>query len=239
MFEVKRQSRKTNSWLGPFVVSAGHRTRGRTPVKTAQRRVSRLVAFACAILPGTIGLTQSKNEVGLLLGGSIVPTSTINLSIDSGLVYQATYARKFGGGRGLGFGFEVPFIAIPSQDVESNSPTTPRNYASIFITPGFRVTFAPNSAVSPWASIGGGYARFAESSTLVTGMPNPFKTGTNKGALQYGGGVDFKTHLKILLPLVLRAEVRDFYTGQPRLNIERPGSGQHNVIISGGIVLRF
>jgi hypothetical protein len=37
----------------------------------------------------------------------------------------------------------------------------------------------------------------------------------------------------------LRGEVRDFYTGQPRLNIVRSESGQHNVIVSGGFVLRF
>jgi hypothetical protein len=198
-----------------------------------------LVALALATFLGTTGLGQSKNELGLLLGGSIVPTSTTGLSIDSGLVYQATYARRFIGNGGIGFEFEVPFIAIPSQDVESNFPTVPRNYASIFITPGFRVRFVPHSKISPWASVGGGYARFDESSTLVTGVPNPFKTGTNKGALQYGGGADFKTPFHILIPVILRAEVRDFYTGQPRLNIVRSGSGQHNVIISGGIVLRF
>ena len=44
---------------------------------------------------------------------------------------------------------------------------------------------------------------------------------------------------KGFFPLVLRGEVRDFFTGQPRLNIARSGGGQHNVIVSGGIVLRF
>jgi hypothetical protein len=101
------------------------------------------------------------------------------------------------------------------------------------------VTVKPGSAISPWGSVGGGYARFDESTTLVNGAPNTVKTGTNKGALQYGGGVDFKTPYKILFPLVLRAEVRDFYSGQPRLNLVRPGGGQHNVLVSGGIVLRF
>lgn len=198
-----------------------------------------LVAIAATILLGATGLAQSKNEVGLLLGGSIVPTSTTNLNINSGLAYQATYAHRFTGNTSLGFGFEVPFVALPSQDVQSGSPVSPRNYASIFITPGIRVTFRPDSAISPWGSVGGGYARFAESTTLVSGAPNTFKTGTNKGALQYGGGVDFKTPWKIFFPLVFRGEVRDFYTGQPRLNVVRSGNGQNNVIISGGIVLRF
>jgi hypothetical protein len=176
-----------------------------------------------------------KNEVGLLLGGSIVPTSASNLSINSGLAYQATFARRFTN-NGTGFGFEVPFVALPSQSVQSNSIFVPRNYASIFLTPGFRVTFASHAAISPWASVGGGYARFAESTTLVTGAPNTFTKGTNKGALQFGGGVDFRTPIKFL---ALRAEIRDFFTGEPRLNFPRPGSGQHNVITSGGFVLRF
>ena len=198
-----------------------------------------MIALLLATLPGTSALAQSKNEVGLLLGGNIVPTSTTNFNIHSGLAYQATYAHRFTGSRPVGWAFEVPFVALPSQDVQSPSPSSPRNYASIFITPGIRVTFVPAAAISPWASVGGGFARFAESTTLVTGAPNTFKTGTNKGALQYGGGVDFKTPFKIPVPLVLRGEIRDFYSGQPRLNIVRPGNGQHNVIISGGIVLRF
>jgi hypothetical protein len=98
---------------------------------------------------------------------------------------------------------------------------------------------APNAPISPWASVGGGYARFAESTTLVTGSLNPFVTGTNKGVLQFGGGVDVKSPVNLLLPLSLRGEVRDFYSGQPRFNTVTTNSGQHNVLVSGGVVLRF
>ena len=198
-----------------------------------------LAVFVVVVLLGASGLGQSKNEVGLLLGGSIVPNSSGQLNINSGLAFQATYAHTFARNTAVGIGLEVPFVALPSQDVQSSSASAPRNYASIFITPGVRVSFLPNSAITPWASVGGGYARFAESTTLVTGAPNTFKTGTNKGALQYGGGADFKTPWKILFPLVFRGEVRDFYSGQPRLNVSRPTGGQHNIILSGGIVLRF
>src|SRR5215813_1663444 len=81
-----------------------------------------IVVSVFATLLESSGLAQSKNEVGLLLGGSIVPTSTTNLNINSGLAYQATYAYKFTGDGAVGFGFEVPFVAIPSQDVQSGSP---------------------------------------------------------------------------------------------------------------------
>lgn len=198
-----------------------------------------LIFSALAVLLQAYGFAQTKNEVGLLLGANIVPTSTLNLSLSSGLAYQAEYARKFIDGSYIGFGLEVPFVAIPSQNVQSSSVFAPRNYASIFITPGLRVLFASNSVVSPWVSLGGGYARFAESTTLVTGAPNALKPGTNKGALQYGGGVDFKTPVKIPLPVAFRGEIRDFYTGQPRLNIVRSENGQHNILVSGGIVLKF
>jgi hypothetical protein len=194
------------------------------------------VACVFAALLATSGLAQGKNEIGLLLGRNIVPTSTAGLNINSGLAYQATFAHRFVELGGIGLGLEAPFVAIPSQDVQSGSAFSPRNYASIFITPGVRVSLVPHAAISPWASLGGGLARFAESTTLVTGAPNTFKTGTNKGALQYGGGVDFKTPFKLF---ALRGEVRDFFTGQPRLNVARSASGQHNVIVSGGFVLRF
>jgi hypothetical protein len=168
---------------------------------------SQCLIFAFVAFMGTIGSAQTKNsEVGLLLGGSIVPTSNTGVKINSGLIYQDTYAHKFTANGSIGFGFEITFVALPSQDVQSNSRVSPRNYASIFVTPGIRVTFLSNSAISPWGSVGGGYARFDESTTLISGAPNTFKTGTSKEALQYGGGVDFKTPFKILSPLVLRGE---------------------------------
>jgi hypothetical protein len=50
-------------------------------------------------------------------------------------------------------------------------------------------------------------------------------TGTNGAALRYGGGADFKMPFKVFFPLVLHGKVRDFFTGQPRLNIARSGGG--------------
>lgn len=194
--------------------------------------------LAVAILLGTKAPAQAKDEVGLLLGGIVTPTSSA-LNIQSGLAYEATYAHRLVTLPGIGFGFEVPFVAVPSQDVQSASVFSPRNYASLFITPGIRFTLVPKSSISPWASIGGGYARFSESTTLVTGTPNPFTRGTNKGALQYGGGIDVQMPFHIPLPIALRGEVRDFFSGQPRLNVARPNNGQHNVLVAGGFVLKF
>ncbi len=202
-----------------------------------KRAISALFVFGC--LCAGLAAAQSHNEIGLLLGGSRAaggPAST-QATIGSGLVYQATYAHLWSA-HAIEAGFEMPFAAIPSQDVRSTLPNVPRNFASIFITPGVRAKFLPKSSVSPWGAVGAGYARFAESTTLVTGVHNTSRTGTNKGAVQFGGGVDVRTPLRVLLPITLRGEVRDFYSGQPRLNAVR-GTGQHTVVFGGGLVLEF
>lgn len=184
---------------------------------------------------------QGRNEIGLLLGARVAsdPGVTPNLEIGKSLAYQLTYAHWFLRGEGAAVALEIPFAALPSQDVKSPSLTAPRNFAAIYVTPGIRVKVAENRGISPWASVGGGYARFDESSTLLTGSPNPFTTGTNKGALQFGGGVDLRSPINLLLPIGFRVEVRDFYSGQPRFNAITTSNGQHNVLVSGGLVLRF
>jgi hypothetical protein len=60
-------------------------------------------------------------------------------------------------------------------------------------------------------------------------------------AVQYGGGIDFKSGLPLL---GFRVEVRDFVTGDPDFgfsSIFTPNSGlhHHNILAGGGIVLRF
>lgn len=184
---------------------------------------------------------QGRNEVGLLLGARVAsdPGVTPNLQIGKSLAYQLTYAHWFLRGEGAAVALEIPFAALPSQDINSSALTAPRNFAAIYVTPGIRVKLAPSRGISPWASVGGGYARFDESSTLLTGSPNPFTTGTNKGALQFGGGVDLRAPAQLLLPISFRVEVRDFYSGQPRFNAITTSSVQHNVLVSGGLVLRF
>jgi hypothetical protein len=94
------------------------------------------------------------------------------------------------------------------------------------------VKFAPGFPVSPFVSIGGGWAHYNLSGPSM-----------NKGALQFGGGVDIKTGIPLL---GFRAEVRDFVTDQPDfgiVSIQTVGSPslgrRHSVLAGGGIVLRF
>jgi len=48
-----------------------------------------------------------------------------------------------------------------------------------------------------------------------------------------------KTPIKVLAPIGVRLEARDFYTSKPTYNVNTGGSFQRNVVFSGGLVLRF
>jgi hypothetical protein len=64
---------------------------------------------------------------------------------------------------------------------------------------------------------------------------NPGKTGTSTGVLQFGGGLD----VRVWRWLGVRAQVRDFYSGVPHLNVDTGRSRQHNYLVGGGIVWHF
>jgi DNA-directed RNA polymerase specialized sigma24 family protein len=58
---------------------------------------------------------------------------------------------------------------------------------------------------------------------------------TNTDAIQFGGGID----VRAIRWLGFRAEVRDVYTGSRNFSIATPAPRVHNVVTSGGLVLRF
>jgi hypothetical protein len=209
--------------------------------------VRKVLIFALLLFVSVSAVAQDdkRNELGLLLGAVLRPDAnavapvTGRIDVKQGLTYQANYARKLSATSGIAFHLEFPFVATPSADVSSPIGAVPRNYASIFVTPALRFTFAPDSTVRPWVSIGGGYGRFDESSTRVDQTENTGARGKNTGALQFGGGVDIKSPFRVLLPFSFRGEVRDFYSSTPLLNVDLESDRQHNVIVSGGIVIHF
>jgi hypothetical protein len=199
--------------------------------------------FLIVLAIGPSAFAQSKNELGLLIGATLVPDQNLqpnifsasNIKFSKGTSYQATYARRLFGAGIAGLQFEIPFIGVPNSDVSSNNPLVPTALASLFITPALRLKVLPDAGISPWVSLGGGYARFDEGRTLQDGSPNPSARGTNKGVLEYGGGID----IKLIHYFGVRGEVRDFYTGRPQLNALTSTDRQHNIVVSGGIVLFF
>ena len=62
----------------------------------------------------------------------------------------------------------------------------------------------------------------------------------NLATAQFGGGIDVRTRVKLLLPIGLRGEFRDFYTlGNPSFGVPVLRSEQHNLVVSGGLVVHF
>jgi hypothetical protein len=205
------------------------------------KRFSILMAMLCVT---TAALAQ-KADVAFVVGGSFVsdsqqtfstgPGSFNTLKTDNHIFLEGVPAFRLANAHLASLHLEVPVAGIPSQKLTlSTTPTTLIDHINtLFITPSLRLKLLPISPISPWVSFGGGWARYG----LDSG------TRTNKGAVQYGGGLDFKTGLPLL---GFRAEVRDYVTGDPNFGLGSVLSGNtkgglhhHNVLLGGGIVLRF
>ena len=111
----------------------------------------------------------------------------------------------------------------------------PLEYASLYLTPGVRVTALPRGRVAIFGALGAGYARYSESKLRADRSPNPQQRDTNAGAVAFGGGVDVRGFGW----LGFRADVRDVYTGARNFSLATPGNRVHNVVASGGFVVRF
>ena len=205
-----------------------------------------VLTLAFVTLAFVLGHAQDnrKNELGLLLGATVTPElQTVapaqgSLQIGSGITLQMAYARQLRSSRSFSFYFEVPALAVPLQKIMASNGTVPRNYDSFFVTPGVRVKLIPSGRMSPWFSTGGGYALFDESAGRIDGSHNATR-GTSGGAVQFGGGVDLRSPLKVLFPIGFRLELRDLYTSKPTYNLSTGGAFQHNVVFSAGLVVHF
>jgi hypothetical protein len=100
--------------------------------------------------------------------------------------------------------------------------------ASLYALPGVRVKFRPAAAWSPFLAAGAGYALYEQSTRRIDGQPNPAPRFIHRGALDFGGGLDFK----VWRFAGGRIEVRDFYSGNPGFNAPVNG-GQHSLVNFG------
>jgi hypothetical protein len=187
---------------------------------------------------------EENNQLGLMIGAEFIPdhsTATVPsvaVKIGNSEVFQLNFAHRLIG-TDTQLWFEVPAAAGPSHSVRSDNPNTPNSLATFYATPSFRLNLAVQRRFSPWLSFGGGYALFEGSERLRNGLDNVDRF-TSGGALQFGGGVDIRTPIKVLTPIGLRGEVRDFYSFDT-LDFTTPirNDRQHNVIVSGGFIMRF
>ncbi len=185
-----------------------------------------------------------KADASFVVGGSFVsdskvvfttsPSFTNSIQTSHHVFLEGALGVRVFNAQVAAFYMELPIAAVPSQKVTfSNATTAFDHVSSVFITPGFRLKLAPGAPIAPWVSVGGGWAHYSAD----------FAPTTNKGAIQYGGGLDFRTPVPHLR---MRGEVRDFVTGDPNLfqatfppGTGQPGIHRHNVLVGGGVVLTF
>lgn len=221
-----------------------------------------IISIFCCSIPSF----AQKNEVSLSIGAMHSSDQTITLvgitcpinvncspattSPSTGVALEGNYARElisFGAGS---LDVELPLVGVPGRDVktvQSGIIVPPSlSYWTLFLTPSARIKLHAGP-ISPFVSVGGGWAHFGTSVSIAISNllmptvkpPFSFSTSTNNGALQFGGGADFKTPLP---HLALRAEVRDFWAQgivQPANQVQVSPQRQHNIFAAGGVVLKF
>jgi len=208
------------------------------------KRFSILFVMLCA---STFALAQQA-DVAVVVGGSFVndsrvtflaaPTIVDTVKTNNHIFYEGALGLRLVNAGVVSLSFEVPVVGIHSSNSQVaiaapvGNTTITLDTSALFITPALRLKIVPSSPISPWLSVGGGWARFS-----TDGGPT-----SNKGAIEYGGGLDFKTGLPLL---GFRAEVRDFVTGDPNFGFsnivtgDNGGLRRHNLMVGGGVVLRF
>ncbi len=183
-------------------------------------------------IAGGIGRTFIANQG---IKPSAVPLVNNTVHFGNGLSFEVNYARHIKDTGIVALDLEVPFVANPDEDLGSGNGAVPATYSAYFIAPSARVRLFSDSHFQPWASIGGGYARFNISKTQVYGGTNPGPTSKSSGLLQAGIGLDVRTFSKV----TLRLAARDFMSSALPLNVDTGKSHQHNLVATGGIVIHF
>jgi len=206
------------SWFGLFFLATAIITMP-LGAQSQERGANQELTFSLGGIPG-----QTRSFQG--------PGGTAQVSADRS--FGINYGHRFLGAKIAALYGEIEFVAIPNRALTAASATVPQNYASLYLTPGVRLKFLPGSRLSPWAAIGGGYGLYQQSAQLSNGQ-NTTNKFLNRGVFDYGGGLDYR----LFRVIGLRGEVRDFFSGNPNLNVTLRSSTQHNVVASGGIILRF
>ena len=115
----------------------------------------------------TPAVAQTRYDVGLLLGSTKASDEGSSLQFARATTYQATFAWRVWQNDAVRVSIEVPFIASPAFDVTTAGRSLPKEYASLYLTPGIRVTVLPKGVVSIFGAAGAGYARYSESKLRV------------------------------------------------------------------------
>jgi hypothetical protein len=210
---------------------------------SGKQAVIAVLAATMSILGASAAAQDEKNEFTGIIGRVIISDQGIagasfpNPFVRSGkgLSFEVNYARRLLGNQVYAVSGEVPAVFNLDEDLNSGSNVVPVDYKQIFVTPAVRLNLFPETAVSPWVSIGGGFGHFSENKNLIYGGPNP-GTSTTSGVLQAGLGLD----VRLWHSFSIRGEFRDFWSGTPDLPLADTGkTRQHNYFVGGGVVWHF
>jgi hypothetical protein len=183
--------------------------------------------------------TETKNDLGLLLGDGFVPQRTTAggaaINFGASIAFSANYARQLKRGNTSLF-VEFPFVAEPSNRVQSSRWPIHRipghDLCCTFAARGVRPQRGDLSVGLRWG--------IAEGSEFFGNEVRHSSRYQSTGAAQFGAGVDVRTPIRVWFPISLRGEVRDYCTAtNPGFGTAVWGSGQNNVVVSGGMVLHF
>ena len=207
--------------------------------------MSKLIRIALAVMVlylSAAAQTETKNELGLSLGAGLIPQRSTSagqaINFGASIAFSADYARLIKDGK-TSLSIEFPFVAEPANSVQSANLQSIVSLATIFVVPSVRVKFASGGGISPWLSGGFGYG-IREGSEFFGNSQRNGSRYQSTGAVQFGAGVDVRTPIRVLFPISLRGEVRDYYSvSNPTFGTAVQGGGQHNVVVSGGMVLSF
>jgi len=210
---------------------------------SGKQAVIAVLAATMSILGASAAAQDEKNEFTGILGRVIISDQGIigasypNPFVRSGkgLSFEVNYARRLLGSQVYAVSGEVPAVFNLDEDLNSGSDVVPVDYKQIFVTPSVRLNLFPETAVSPWVSIGGGFGHFSENKNLIYGGTNP-GTSTTSGVLQAGLGLD----VRVWHSFSIRGQFRDFWSATPNLPLADTGkTRQHNFFVGGGVVWHF
>jgi Outer membrane protein beta-barrel domain len=210
---------------------------------SGKQAVIAVLAVMMCILGGSAAAQDEKNELSGSLGRifisdqGIIGATNFNPVVRSGkgLTFEVNYARRLFGTPVYAISGEVPAVFNLDEDLNSGNDVVPKDYKQIFVTPSARLNLFPDTAVSPWVSVGAGFAHFSENKDLLYYGPNPGSSSTS-AAIQGGFGLD----VRVLHQFSIRLDVRDFWSGTPNLPLADTGkSRQHNFFVGGGVVWHF
>jgi len=156
-------------------------------------------------------------------------------TFDGAVTYQVNYANRVVNGEVASLHFEFAVTGSPRTGVNSSNVLLPRTYSTLIFTPGLKLKVFPGGFFSPYVVGGVGLGRFSSSDTNIAGGPVTGDRSNISYVFNFGGGVD----LKVIGPLSIRGEVRDFMTGTPSFSSPFLNDRQHNLFTGAGIVLRF